>query len=110
MVWTLISLDRHGEVINKQHIIYGEILIGKRSRCEILDPYTRPYSGAIGDAFMLWMIMIALNVPFLTKNTGEKFRKNRLSSSIPRYQEYRAPMGLPRAIFGSSEFLSWVCS
>ncbi|GBM85103.1 hypothetical protein AVEN_135881-1 [Araneus ventricosus] len=43
MLWAGISLDGHIDL----HVFHGGTLTGVRYRDEILDPYVRPYAGAI---------------------------------------------------------------
>ncbi|GBM98837.1 hypothetical protein AVEN_188099-1 [Araneus ventricosus] len=49
MVWAGISLRGHTDL----HVFYGRTLTGVRYRDEILDPYVRPYAGAIDNDFIL---------------------------------------------------------
>ncbi|GBM63790.1 hypothetical protein AVEN_72210-1 [Araneus ventricosus] len=49
MVWTGISLGGHTDL----HVFHRGTLTGVRYRDEILDPYVRPYAGAIGNDFIL---------------------------------------------------------
>ncbi|GBM41188.1 hypothetical protein AVEN_35759-1 [Araneus ventricosus] len=49
MVWAGISLGGHTDL----HVFHGGTLTGVRYRDEILDPYVRPYAGAIGNDFIL---------------------------------------------------------
>ncbi|GBN48070.1 hypothetical protein AVEN_150136-1 [Araneus ventricosus] len=49
MVLAGISLCGHTGL----HVFHGGILTGVRYRDEILDPYIRPYAGAIGNDFIL---------------------------------------------------------
>ncbi|GBM36057.1 Transposable element Tcb2 transposase [Araneus ventricosus] len=49
MVWAGISLGGHTDL----HAFHGGILTGVRYRDEILDPYVRPYAGAISNDFIL---------------------------------------------------------
>ncbi|GBM37326.1 hypothetical protein AVEN_78073-1 [Araneus ventricosus] len=49
MVWAGISLGGHTD----PHVFHGGTLTGVRYRDEILDPYVRPYAGAIGNDFIL---------------------------------------------------------
>ncbi|GBO45832.1 Transposable element Tcb2 transposase [Araneus ventricosus] len=49
MVWAGISLSGHTDL----HVFHGGTLTGVRYRDEILDPYVRPYAGAIGNDFNL---------------------------------------------------------
>ncbi|GFT69107.1 DDE_3 domain-containing protein [Trichonephila clavipes] len=49
MVCTGISLGGHTDL----HVFQGGTLTGMRYRNEILDPYVRPYTGAIANEFIL---------------------------------------------------------
>ncbi|GBN10864.1 hypothetical protein AVEN_81795-1 [Araneus ventricosus] len=49
MVWAGISLGCHTDL----HVFHGGTLTGVRYRDEILDPYVRPFAGAIGNDFSL---------------------------------------------------------
>ncbi|GBL74437.1 Transposable element Tcb2 transposase [Araneus ventricosus] len=49
MVWAGISLGGHTDL----HVFHGGTLTGVRYWDEILDPYVRPYAGAIGNYFIL---------------------------------------------------------
>lgn len=49
MVSAGISLGGHTDL----HVFHGGTLTGVRYRDEILDPYVRPYAGAIGNDFIL---------------------------------------------------------
>ncbi|GBM11186.1 hypothetical protein AVEN_133919-1 [Araneus ventricosus] len=49
MVWAGISLGGHIDL----HVFHGGTLTGVRYRDEILDPYVRPYAGAIRNDFIL---------------------------------------------------------
>ncbi|GBM73988.1 hypothetical protein AVEN_121796-1 [Araneus ventricosus] len=49
MVWAGISLGGHTEL----HVFHAGTMTGVRYRDEILDPYVRPYTGAIGKDFIL---------------------------------------------------------
>ncbi|GBN79479.1 Transposable element Tcb2 transposase [Araneus ventricosus] len=49
MVLAGISLGGHTDL----HVFHGGTLTGVRYRDEILDPYVRPYAGAIGNDFIL---------------------------------------------------------
>ncbi|GBM76809.1 Transposable element Tcb2 transposase [Araneus ventricosus] len=49
MVWAGISLGSHTDL----HVFHRGTLTGARYRDEILDPYVRPYAGAIGNDFIL---------------------------------------------------------
>ncbi|GBM14312.1 Transposable element Tcb2 transposase [Araneus ventricosus] len=48
-VWVGISLGGHTDL----HAFHGGTLTGVRYRDEVLDPYVRPYAGAIGNDFIL---------------------------------------------------------
>ncbi|GBO38435.1 hypothetical protein AVEN_18411-1 [Araneus ventricosus] len=49
VVWAGISLGGHIDL----HVFHGGTLTGVKYRDEILDPYVRPYAGAIGNDFIL---------------------------------------------------------
>ncbi|GBM12539.1 hypothetical protein AVEN_188706-1 [Araneus ventricosus] len=49
MVWAKISLSGHTDL----HVFHGGTPTGVKYRDEILDPYVRPYAGAIGNDFIL---------------------------------------------------------
>ncbi|GBL80349.1 hypothetical protein AVEN_92259-1 [Araneus ventricosus] len=49
VVWAGILLSGHTDL----HVFHGGTLTGVRYRDEILDPYVRPYVGAIGNDFIL---------------------------------------------------------
>ncbi|GFW93951.1 uncharacterized protein TNCV_4812691 [Trichonephila clavipes] len=49
MVWAGISLGSHTDL----YVFQGGTRTGVRYRDEILDPYVRPYTGAIGNDFIL---------------------------------------------------------
>ncbi|GBM03753.1 hypothetical protein AVEN_134968-1 [Araneus ventricosus] len=49
MVWAGISLCGHTDL----HVFHGGSLTGVKYRDEILDPYVLPYTGAIGNDFIL---------------------------------------------------------
>ncbi|GFU76104.1 transposable element Tcb2 transposase [Trichonephila clavipes] len=49
LVWAGISLGGHTDL----HVFHGGTITGLRYRDEILDPYVRPYTAAIGNDFIL---------------------------------------------------------
>ncbi|GFY12089.1 transposable element Tcb2 transposase [Trichonephila clavipes] len=49
LVWAGISLSGHTDL----HVFHGGTVTGLRYRDEILDPYVRPYTAAIGNDFIL---------------------------------------------------------
>ncbi|GBN36916.1 hypothetical protein AVEN_87530-1 [Araneus ventricosus] len=49
MVWAGISLGGHPDL----HVFHGRTLTSTRYRNEILDPYVRPYTGAVGSDLIL---------------------------------------------------------
>lgn len=49
IVWAEISFGNHTDL----HVFHVRTLIGVRYRDKVLDPYARPYAGAIGNDFVL---------------------------------------------------------